>query len=74
MLEETDKIMKAQASRGPTLKRETYLNGQRVSYCTGSVVCKRIQKGRRSRNGNGSPLLQRRRGKDEDETDETVKG
>jgi len=44
LLEETDKIMKAQASRGPTLKRETYLNGQRVSYLYWFVVCKRIQK------------------------------
>ena len=71
LLEETDKIMKAQIARGADFgEREYYSEGKGDDPDSCTVVCFCFPPGKRSCNGDGSALLSRRRGKDEDEAAE----
>ena len=71
LLEETDKIMKAQIARGADFESGNIIQRAKAMIpdsCT--VVCFCFPPGKRSCNGDGSALLSRRRGKDEDEAAE----
>ena len=64
LLEETDKIMKAQMARGADFE-----SGHLIARAK-AMVPLLVPARQRSRHGNGSKVLPRRRGQDEDETSE----
>ena len=70
LLEETDKIMKAQIARGADFESGNIIQRAKamIPILVPLLFC--FPPGKRSCNGDGSALLSRRRGKDEDEAAE----
>ena len=67
LVEETDKIMKAQMARGGFRVRQCDPAGEKHDPDPGAAVCLGVPAGDRSGHGHGGALLPGRRGTDEDE-------
>ena len=74
LLEETDKVMKAQASREWTSETGGIIERKELYSRIGAFVCKCVKKSRRACGGNGGKMLQRWERQNKNEAIKTNKG